>query len=845
LSQVGGIFVNLISNMLGNMIKTKKERDAIKKFGQELQDWAEQFKISDENDNTVLTTGAFADCESWVNPLKEIVNYVFAPSNDALAEKDFLNKLYNMLVSGVQTEKETALSPNDERLIRDFLEKLLKKSKNVLESNKDLREIRAFYLLCQVNANTKKILEAGVSAYPAPQPATPAYQPPQYRLSSNNLTARDYFLEGSRERELSALSKALETEQEVFIWGLGGMGKSMLALKLVERLGREAYRLQYQDSMENTLLKLTFADGTNEYRYQPRSGLTPEEQKRAELQERLTMLKESHGDALFIVDNFDAEDRNVNALLAEEACQNLRDLGVKLIYTTRCPCGEKWEKLRPLSGDDLLKVMGNITQDAFPPERLRPLIEVVHGHTLMVVLMARTLREGYGGVTPETILAALNKHDLSEADFPKVHSHKDRNFLEAQLYEHMKALFDLTNVTEPARNVLRCAALLPDGGMDGDLFQNCVVPPRKPLLKRLLDRLSWRKKPDLPEERDWVNKLVKTGWLARSGDLLTIHPVIREVCLKELKPDMATCGPFLGKLWAQYDKTNYNAVRYRQMADCFACAARILTEDKTGEWALSAGVLYYQLGDYRAALKQNLAVVALREDALPSNRPDLTTAYNNVGGTYGALGNHNKALEYQKRALDIRERVLPPNHPALATSYNNVGVTYGDLGDHNKALEYKKKALEIQKRIAPDHPNLAASYNNVGLTYGALGDYGKALEYQKKALKIRERILAPGHPDLAASYNNVGGTYLELGKQEKEQGNEEKASEHLEKALEYMKEALKIQEKKLPPYHPYMRFCRENIAVVYLEMGDEEQAAHWRALAEATPAPPDDPPPTP
>ena len=866
-TQIGSVLTGLIANTLGDKLESQQEKNAIKRFGEELQDWADQFKISDQNDGSVLITDAFAKCESWNAPLKEIVNYVFVPRENMPPESTFLDGLYTNMVTDIQEELDKALILYDAQLIRDFLKKLLEKTKNFLSSD-EMREIRQTYLMCQANAKLDKLLEGGIPGQPDFTPPAAPYQPPKYRLSSNNLTARDYFLEGSREEELSTLSNALETEQEVFIWGLGGMGKSMLALKLVERLGREAYRLQYRDSMENTLLKLTFADGTREYRYQPQSGLTPEEQKRAELRERLTMLKESHGDALFIVDNFDTEDRNVNALLAEEACQNLRDLGVKLIYTTRCPCGEKWAELRPLSGDGLLKVMEQITQHAYPADALRSLIEAVHGHTLMVVLMARTLHESYGDVTPETILTALKEHTVSEADFPEVHSHKNRNFLEAQLYAHMKALFDLTNVAGPARNVLRCAALLPDGGMAGDLFQNCVGPVKS-------------------EERKWVKKLEKTGWLARSGDLLTIHPVVREVCLEELKPDMVACGPFLNELSDQYVKTrynDYNPVRYRQIADCFACAARLLKDDKTGEWALRAGFLYNRLGDYRAALEQDLKAVALREEALPPNHPDLATPYSNMGYAYNELGDYNKALEYQKKALDILERIAP-NHPNLAGSYNNMGNTYSALGNHNKALEYRKKvlvivegipidpihlvicydnigttycalgnhnkALEYQKKALkiweqkhlPDHPDLATIYNNVGYTYGELSKHDKALEYKEKSLEIRRRVLLPNHPELAVSYNNVGSTYLILGMREKKQGKEEKAAEYLEKALGCMKQALEILEQKLPPYYPHLRGCRENIAIVYLEMGDMEQFIHWLALAEATPPPPGAPAP--
>ncbi|CAF4775383.1 unnamed protein product, partial [Rotaria sp. Silwood2] len=37
-----------------------------------------------------------------------------------------------------------------------------------------------------------------------------------------------------------------------------------------------------------------------------------------------------------------------------------------------------------------------------------------------------------------------------------------------------------------------------------------------------------------------------------------------------------------------------------------------------------------------------------------------------------------------------------------------------------------------------------------------MGDHSKALEFYDKALEIEEKALPPNHPSLATCYNNIG-----------------------------------------------------------------------------------------
>ena len=425
------------------------------------------------------------------------------------------------------------------------------------------------------------------------------------------------------------------------------------------------------------------------------------------------------------------------------------------------------------------------------------LIEAVRGHTMTVDLMARTLKHNHS-LKPETLLSKMRDGTLPEQNLRPVEVDRNGDPTQAQIYDHLKKLFRVVELSENDKKLLRWAVLLPEGGLKLDY-----------LLEALPGTLKTQ--PDAQIDRCWLS-------FDRETELVTMHPVLRLVCREELKPDDDNCGDFLNAVWGKFSRRRYDAAKYRQFAELFSRAAEQLPDTEAG-WAIWAGFLWKQVGLAANARRYEEQAVRRLEETRPGSWK-LATAYNNLGTTYGDLGDHRKALEYKLKDLAISEKVLPGDHPDLASSYSNVGCTYDDLGDHSKALEYKLKALAIREKVLPeDHPDLATSYANISVSYGEMGNHEKALEYDLKAIEIREKVLPPDHPALARSYNNVGCTYDELG-------------DH-SKALEYKLKALAIREKVLPEDHPNLAISYNNVGYTYGKLGDGMQGLEFylKALA--------------
>ena len=635
------------------------------------------------------------------------------------------------------------------------------------------------------------------------------------------LSALDDFSFLGRETELAEITRRFDQgEKLVFLSGLGGMGKTELAARFAAtRWGGESYFAHFTESWRRTVLESIAPhipdlnrEGADEDRI---------------FRDAMTELKGRSAEELLILDNVDQEEATLTQLRRE-----LSVLDLHILVTTRTDA-ERAVNVDRLHRAELHQLFRQHDAAVTQAEQ-DALIDAVSGHTLTVDLMARALRPRRGAATAEKLL-----HNLADSTIRKVDTAYPGGPAQAKIIEHLKAVFRVVNLDEAKQELLRCATLLPSGGMDDELFLS----------------------PFDEERQDDLDSLIDNGWLSWKDGLLSIHPVIRKVCQEELEPSDESCGQFLNALIDQYDEKDFQLDRCRQMAELLTTATTFL-DDPQGRWALKAGerwrdvgeyekeldcglraieqseknlspddpdlawaynnvgIVYGSLGDFQKSLDYALKAMAIRQTALSPDDPDLAKSYNNVGYAYGTLGNHQKALEYKLKAVRIFERVLNPYHPDLATSYSHVGGTYNDLGDHRMALKFNQKALVIREKVLPpEHPDRANSYISMGFTYDNLGDYQTALKYNQKALTIWEKVLPPEHPDLALSYNNVGCTYDGLG-------------DH-RTALEYEQKALTIREKVLPPEHPDLASSYNNVGNTYGNLGDHQTELEYKQRALA------------
>ena len=641
-------------------------------------------------------------------------------------------------------------------------------------------------------------------------------------LIDNNITvttSSNYYI--SRKDKLSEIRQHLENYHIAYLYGIGGIGKSETAREYAKEYRCAYTTIQlsiYSGDLKSLIAGLEFSNDN-------KTGGYFEKDINIRYETKLSLLSKAminNERTLLIIDNYNVEPDSDEYKRNVEVMKDLKKLHIHILFTTRTSPNDDKTKIdiEELSKEELRHMFFAINpKDKDKEERITQvdeLIETAYRHTLTVDLVAHQTAkiEEYGKKTLADYIEILQKSGMNSGINVAVYNNKDENEKSAVIFEHIKALFNLSSLTDKERYIMVNACLLPLSGMPVAEFETFI---------------NLENHPDSESSDGWgedstITNLVKSGWMKRIDNgvsRIALHPLVAEVVANELQPEITEdkCKNFCDSVSELIDNNNLKSLDTYK--DIFIGSADTLIKNENRDSLVYVAKIASVLGElacYPESLYYYIKILKIRERVLHEDHPDIAEIYNNIGYVYGKLGNHENELDYYLKALGIREKVLSENHPDIATSYNNVGYAYGRLGEHNKALEYCLKALSIQEKVLPEnHPATAISYINVGCACGDLGKYEKELEYCLKALAIQEKVLPENHPVIATSYNNVGSAYSKLGDRKK--------------ALEYLLKALAIQKNFLPENHPDIFNPVDNICCVYDELGEYKKELVYLSIA--------------
>lgn len=637
-------------------------------------------------------------------------------------------------------------------------------------------------------------------------------------------TSSSYYI--SRKDKLTEIRQHLENYHIVYLYGIGGIGKSETAREYAE---------EYRDSYTTIQLSIYSGDlkaliAGLKFSSDDKIGDYFEKDINIRYETKLSLLSKAminNERTLLIIDNYNVEPDSDEYNRNVEVMKDLKKLHIHILFTTRTlPNDDKTKiDIEELSKEELRHMFFAINpKDIGKEERIAQvdeLIETAYRHTLTVDLVAHQTAkiEGYGKKTLSDYIKVLKESGINSGINVAVYNNKDDNGKSDIIFEHIRALFNLTALTEKEKYIMVNACLLPLSGMPVAEFESFID----------LENYPNSESNDGWGEDSTISNLIKGGWIKRiNGEVskITLHPIVSEVTVNELKPEITEdkCKNFCDSMQELADNCENDLKAVEPYKDLFIKSANLLMkseDEKTANYLSSVSYVLFNLAYYVDALFYMLKTLVIREEKLPENHPDIASSLNNVGCAYGKLGGdkgYEIECEYCLKALAIREKVLPENHPDIATSLNNIGYAYCELGDPKEALKYLLKALTIREKVLPkNHPDIAESLNNVGSAYGKLGKHDKVFEYKKRALVIWNNELLKNHTECAAPFHHIGVIYGEL--------------KCYRKQLEYFNKALTIQEKKLSKNHPEIALLYNNISATYMCLRNYDKALPYMLKA--------------
>ncbi|PDV97762.1 tetratricopeptide repeat protein [Candidatus Chloroploca asiatica] len=231
-------------------------------------------------------------------------------------------------------------------------------------------------------------------------------------------------------------------------------------------------------------------------------------------------------------------------------------------------------------------------------------------------------------------------------------------------------------------------------------------------------------------------------------------------------------------------------------------------------------LLYKAQGQYDAARPLLARALAIHEHALGAAHPATATSLNNLAGLLHSQGDFAAARPLYARALAIHEHALGAAHPATATSLNNLAGLLHSQGDFAAARPLYARALAIHEHaLGAAHPATATSLNNLAGLLHSQGDFAAARPLYERALAIHEHVLGSDHPDSAQTMGNLAALL-------DNQGDYASARPLLERALD-------IRERVLGSDHPDTAASLNSLALLLHNQGDFASAhpLYERALA--------------
>ncbi|KAH8696611.1 putative kinesin light chain [Talaromyces proteolyticus] len=198
---------------------------------------------------------------------------------------------------------------------------------------------------------------------------------------------------------------------------------------------------------------------------------------------------------------------------------------------------------------------------------------------------------------------------------------------------------------------------------------------------------------------------------------------------------------------------------------------------------------YRNQGRWNEAEKLEVQVMETSKTVLGAEHPDTLTSIANLALTYWNQGRWNEAEKLFMQVMETFKTVLGAEHPNTLTSMANLASTYRNQGRWNEAEKLFMQVMETFKTVlGAEHPDTLTSMANLASTYWNQGRWNEAEKLEVQVMETSKTVLGAEHPDTLTSMANLAYTWKSQGK--------------IQDALALMKQCSHLRNKVLGSSHP-------------------------------------------
>ncbi len=533
-----------------------------------------------------------------------------------------------------------------------------------------------------------------------------------------------------RKKELEALHEMLQTHDKIFIYGIGGIGKSEFVKQYISDHKKEYTNIlymTYSGSLKSTIASLDFHDDKSRDSVDTR------------FYRHNIFLKHLKNDSLIIIDNFDIMPD------MDDHLEEILSYNCKIIFTTRNHFDDyNLFELSEMDTNTLMLIAKsmNINEST---DMLSRLFSAVHNHTLSCELILKLLQKS--AYTSEKLFTHLmNDHvKLDIAD--KI---RRTNKASATYYGHIQILFNLISLTVEQKDALRILSLIPISGIGDKYF--CKLTATKNM--------------------NPIIELDEMGLIRYADHNISIHPLIAETAAAELVPDMDNCRFFLNSVSSE------SLIMIDDIPNRVRSRILLPIADNVIEYAVHNDIHYYvdfliSMSTYAQVFEDCLHLgkfISEIDKYIDESFHSSTHAVHLMSkAAFNMLVDKNvsKAIEYTSKAEEYLPSDIPENDVALAFNiYNNLLCFFIESNEPDKAEKYLSKAIKLVDKLPYESNDQLVLLRNISEYYRLRKDYPSAAKFAKIEIQIYtdRRILSYDYADALIRAAKI---YTEWGKPDK------------------------------------------------------------------------------
>lgn len=526
-----------------------------------------------------------------------------------------------------------------------------------------------------------------------------------------------------RDNELEELHSALQEHSKIFILGFAGIGKSEFVKAYAKKYKKE-YRnilyFNYPGSLKEMITDMDFV-GDN---------ATDDEQTR--FTKHIRFLKSLRSDSLIIIDNFNtANDSFLSTLI---------NYGCKMIFTTRSniDCGYVFSLDVIGNSDELYQLVSKYYSYADENKAvINDLIETVHHHTLSVEMIGKLLEKGLH--SPEEILEHLKENSTNPESADKIKISKDGISAKETYYNHIRSLFSLYLLDENYQSIMRNMIFF------DEVRIRCFA--------KMLEL----------NDTNGINELCELGFIRNDhADLISLHPMIRDVVMLDLKPSFENCDTLITNLKNKLQIIGYELPDSAIIISSIRNVMKYLGSTDSNSYLNFLEAAYIFLDNYHEydLMEQIISETEkLLDDEAIGNENSKALLLNNKAML---PVNRNKKLaqsiSMMNKALSLCDETT---NPVLFANINmNLGILYTENKETERGIEFMDKAYLFIKLCRAYNDDFITIARNYAATLSANAKVNKALEVLLECEFATEGCSSNNH---AALLFDLGAAYILSG----------------------------------------------------------------------------------